>query len=328
MGTAASGSSRRSAVAVVTGLVMVFLFVWLFAAALHQPKPHDLPIGLVAPAAVATKIEAAMGKAAPGTFAVSSYAGKEEAVKAIEDRDVVGALVVGGPQPEILIAGGASEPTARAVEGALQALAKNMGQTPTVEDVRPLPESDPRGLVPFFLVLGVSVSAFIFQLSLGGGGRRRSTAWHCGLMTGFAVLDGLIASLAVSVALGFDSTYWGLAGVCMLLALAVAAATRACIELFGRAGTGVAGLIVILLGNASSGSIIGARFLPEPFRTLSPGLPAGAALEAVRSTLYFSGRGLGWSLAGLAFWVVGSWVILGCVEVVRRARARKVLAAA
>jgi hypothetical protein len=147
-------------------------------------------------------------------------------------------------------------------------------------------------------------------------------------MTGFAVLDGLIASLAVSVALGFDSTYWGLAGVCVLLALAVAAATRACIELFGRAGTGVAGLVVILLGNASSGSIIGARFLPEPFRTLSPGLPAGEALEAVRSTLYFSGRGLGWSLAGLAFWVVGSWVVLGSVEVVRRARERKALAAA
>ena len=129
----------------------------------------------------------------------------------------------------------------------------------------------------------------------------------------FSVLDGLIAALAVGVVLGFDSGYWALAGVCALLALAVSSATAASCELFGRAGIGVAGLVLILLGNASSGSVVGGAFLPQPFRWLSFGLPAGSGLDAVKSVLYFGGDGAGRRLGTLAVWVAGSLVVAACV---------------
>jgi ABC-type multidrug transport system permease subunit len=220
-----------------------------------------------------------------------------------------------------MVASAAGEASSEAISGALGAVAEALGRSPTVEDVQPLPASDSRGMVPFFLVLGVTVSAFLFQqLS-----RSQARTFHLGSavisMVVFAALDGLLAALAVGIVVGFDSSYWSLAGVCALLALAVAAATVAFFRLFGQAGVGLAGVIVVLLANASSGSVIGPHFLPQPFRWLSPVLPAGAGLEAARSALYFEGAGLGWPHAALALWVLGALVVLACLEL-RRTWAR------
>ncbi len=292
---------------------MGFLFVWLFAAALHQPQAHELPVGVVGPASVADTIAAALEAKAPGAFVISSLSCAAAARTAIHEREIAGALVVGSGRPLIMVASANGEATSNVISGALAAVVGALGQSAALEDVQSLPVSDSRGLVPFFLVLGVSVSAFIFQVV----SRLRSGPFHfTGGSTstvGFAILDGFLAALAVSVVLGFDESYWLLAGVCTLLALAVAAATAACYGLFGKAGVGVAGLVLILLGNASSGSVIGSAFLAQPFRSLSPVLPAGPGLEATRSTLYFEGAGLGWSLWTLALWIVGSFVVLACV---------------
>lgn len=296
---------------------MVFVFVWLFGAALHKPQAHELEIGVVGPAVAVQGVEAGLETNAPGSFVVSAYAAPDEARAAIRDREIVGAAVVGSGEPLIMVAGAAGQPTSNAVTGALTAMAQALGKTPTVEDVQPLPASDSRGLVPFFLVLGVSISAFLFQvLSRTTAGSFRLGSGMAALV-GFAVVDGFLAALAVAIVLGFDSSYWLLAGVCALLALAVAAATAACFGLFGRAGIGVAGVIVLLLANASSGSVLGSAFLPQPFRWLSPVLPAGAGLEAARSTLYFDGAGFGWSLGTLALWVAGALLVLACVAAVR-----------
>jgi len=312
------GNSRRAVVApLVISIGMVFLFVWLFGAALHDPKPHDLRVGVVGPATILPQLEAGLEANAPGAFALSSYSSADEARAAIGDREIVGAAVVGADDPLVMVASAAGQPAAGAISGALTGVAQALGKTAVVEDVQPLPGSDSRGLVPFFLVMGVSISAFIFQVltcTVSGPFRLRSGAVP---LVVFAVLAGLLAALAVGIVVGFDSGYWPLAGVCALLALAVASATAAFTSLFGRAGIAVAGIVLILLGNASSGSVIGSAFLPQPFRWLSPVLPAGAGLEAARSALYFEGAGLGWSLGALALWVAGSFVVLGGVAVVR-----------
>jgi hypothetical protein len=302
------------------GIVMVFFFVWLFAAALHQPKPHGLRVGFVGPATIGQRVAAGVEANAPGAFVLSDYSSEDKVRAAIQERDISGALVVGG-EPKILVASAGGQSASAAISGAFSEVARALGQSAAAEDVRPLPGSDSRGLVPFFLVLGVTVSAFIFYLNLfGSKGAPASPLPRIASLLAFSILDGLLAAVAVCTVLGFDSTFWSLAGVCMLLALAAGSATAACCSLFGKAGLGIAGLILILLGNASSGSVVGAAFLPQPFRWLSPVLPAGSGLEAVRSALYFGGSGAGWRLATLALWVVGSLVVFACVAVWRRAR--------
>jgi len=222
----------------------------------------------------------------------------------------VGALILGPSQPAVLVAGGAGEATSNAVRGALGGAVTAMGQTAKVEDVRPLPESDPHGVVPFFLVLGVSISALIYQILASFMVERASLGARVGAMVGFAVLDGLIAGVAVGLVLGFDASFWPLAVVCGALAFAIVAATAALQAAFGRPGIGISALFVVILGAATSGSIVGPDFLPDAFRSLSPVLPSGAALSAVRGALYFDAAGLASPLLVLSGWVVVSVAIV------------------
>ena len=304
---------RRMVGAMVVAVVMVFLFVWFFGAALHRPQPHDVPVGIVGPELLKERVVAGAQANAPGAFSFQSLSSAADARSAIEDRDVAGALIIGSGEPQILVAGAGGQAASGVISGTFVSMAKAFGQAPVVEDVQPLPESDTLGLVPFFLVLGVTVSAFVFQLLARE--QEKGPTLRAAIMSllVFAVVTGLVAGLAVGIGVGFAINYWALAGVCALLALAVAAATLACCRLFGRAGVGIAGLVIILLGNASSGSVIGSHFLPQPFRWLSPVLPAGSGLEAARSVLYFDGGGVGWRLVVLALWVAGAFAILAAL---------------
>lgn len=302
------------------GIAIVFFFVWLFGAALHQPAPHDLPVGFVGPDALLNRVVAGTEASAPGAFSFSTYPSEDDARSAILDRTISGALVVDQAQPaqpKVLVASAGGMSASSAISAAFTALVAASGQpgvSAVVEDMRALTASDSRGLVPFFLVLGVSLSAFIFVVLLRPRLTDLSLPGKIGALALYAVVCGLVASLAVSIVLGFDAKYWSVAGVCALLALAVATGTAACLSLFGRAGIGVAGLVLILLGNASSGSVVGSAFLPQPFRWLSPVLPVGPALESVRSVLYFDGAGSGWWLWTLAIWAAVSLVIVACAH--------------
>jgi len=315
-------SRWRGALApVCVGIVIAFFFVWLFAAALHNPTPHDLSVGFVGPAAAQQQVLAGAEAHSPGVFSFSTYASEDEARAAILDREIAGALVLGLGKASVLVASAGGQPAATMISAAFTAMVTASGQpglSATVEDVQPLPASDSRGLVEFFLVMGVSISAFVFALLLRPQRSRLPLLGKIGLLLAFAIVAGLVASLAVSIVVGFNTTYWSVAGVCALLALAVAAGSDAFMALFGRPGVGVAGLVLLLLGNASSGSVVGSAFLSQPFRWLSPGLPGGPALDSVRSVLYFDGAGAAWWLGTLAIWAAVSLVVVGCAHVCTR----------
>jgi len=318
MGT--SFARGRAVAPIVIGLVLAAWFVWLFAAALHLPQAHDLPVALVAPDAVAAQVAAGLEQQAPGAFAVTTYGSESDARAAIADRDEVGALVAGANGATILVASGASESAAGAVAGAFSALAGALQLTPTIEDVAPLPAGDPHGTVPFFLVLGVSLSALIYAIlarAVGATGERPALGRRLVSLLTFAVLDGLVAAGAVGLVLGFDEGFWLLAGMCAVLALAVASATAALQELAGTAGSGLSALFVVILGVACSGAMAGPWFLPDGFRALAPILPPGVALAAVRGTLYFDGAALALPLLALASWAVISLAIVVGVDLRR-----------
>jgi hypothetical protein len=322
MGT--SLSRGRAGAPIVIGLVLAAWFIWLFAAALHLPQAHELPVALVAPDAVAAKVTAGLEQQAPGAFSVTSYGAESEARAAIADRGEVGAFVAGANGATILVASGASEATAAAVAGAFTAVAGAMQLAPTIEDVVPLPADDPHGTVPFFLVLGVSLSALIYAViayASGATGSLPGLGERLASLVAFAVLDGLVAAAAVGLVLGFDENTWLLAAVCAVLALAVASATAALQELAGTAGSGLAALFVVILGAACSGAMAGPWFLPDGFRALAPILPPGVGLAAARSTLYFDGAALGVPLVTLAAWAA---VALGIVVAVDLWRHRPV----
>jgi hypothetical protein len=296
---------RATAPPIIVGIVLAGLFAWLFAAAFHQPQAHGLAVGLVAPDQAATAITAGLEQNAPGAFSVSRYESADEAHAAIDDRSIVGAYVLApDAPPEILVASANGQASAGAVSGAFAAIAQASGQAPLVTDVRPLPTSDPQGIVPFFLILAVSLAGLLYAILASLTPVTLSPSVRLTAMAVFAVLAGLTAAAAVGLVLAFDTWYWMLALVCIGVAWAVAATTTALAALFGRAGFGLSAILVVLLGAASSGGMVGSAFLPDVFRELAAVMPAGVGLFAARSALYFDGAALLLPILILALWIL------------------------
>ncbi len=303
-------SARKLVAPVLAGAVAGTLILWALAAALHAPAPHSLPVALVGPDKAVTTISSQLDQRQPGAFSVVRYETSDAARAAVDNRDVAGAVVVGQGTLDIIVASGNGTASAGAISGAFGAIAQAMGAKTTITDVHPLPAADPIGIVPFFLVLAVSLSGLIYGLiALLMGGNSRIGA-RLAAMIVFAIASGLLAAATVGFVTTFDSSLWALAGVCMLLALSVAVTTTALQRLIGLAGTGLSALIVVILGMATSGGMAGPSFLTDGFREAAGILPPSAALSAARSALYFSGSGLLVPCLVLAAWIIVAGAVL------------------
>ena len=305
---------RVTVAPIVIGLMIAGLYVWLFAAAFSQPQPHALPVGVVGPEPAVAAITAGLDKNAPGAFSVTTYESADAARAAIDDRTIAGAYIAGPGAPQILVASGNSAASAGAISGAFGAIAKATGAVPTVTDIHPLTSTDPQGVVPFFLILGVSQTGLLYQMITGFMPFRPSRRVRLAAMTVFAIVAGLTAACAYGLVLGFSSSFWLLALTCIGVAWAVAAPTAALQSMFGLPGVGLAALFFMMLGGSSSGGMTGAPFAPDGFRQLAAIMPNGVGLFSVRSALYFDGAAMLVPLLILAAWIVGGLVVMGAVE--------------
>ena len=91
----------------------------------------------------------------------------------------------------------------------------------------------------------------------------------------------------------------------MLTTAAAGIVTTALQAAFGILGTGVAILLFVVLGNPSSGGPFPPELLPEPWQTIGPYLPTGAATSAIRDIAYFPDAPLAKPFLVLGAWIVG-----------------------
>ena len=121
--------SRALAGFIVASAAFGAIFITLTLSGFHEPTPHDLPVGIVGPAAVTTQVEHALDRAAPGAFRFSGYPSAARATTAIAQRDVDGALVASGPNLRLLVAQAGGNASMNALTGAFTALAQRSGVT-------------------------------------------------------------------------------------------------------------------------------------------------------------------------------------------------------
>jgi hypothetical protein len=107
----------------------------------------------------------------------------------------------------------------------------------------------------------------------------------------------------------------GLVG--MLAVLAAGTVTIALQAALGVMGTGVAILIFVVAGNPSSGGPFPSELLPEPWQTIGPYIPTGAATTAIRDVAYFPDAPL-----AMPFAVLGAWLAAGVLGALLLARGR------
>jgi hypothetical protein len=303
---------------VAAGLLVLLALIGLIGSAIRDPKPHDIPVGLVGPAAATDQLAAAFGAKAPGTFLFTSYGSEDAARIALDDRSVDGALVL-GQAPRLIIAGAAGDTVAAVMTAAFGKVVSAQGASLTVETVHPFAAGDAHGLILFFVVVAMLISTLVVQALLGTGRKAAGLVTRLGVAVVYALIAAPVAMGAAAwLANGYGSGFWAATALVALASAAVGAVVAGSVRLLGVPGLGLSALVVVLLGLVSSGGPVGSQMLPDFYRWLAPWMPAGQLYASLRDALFFDGMGLGQPVLGLAAWLAGGLLLLVLAEVVVR----------
>jgi hypothetical protein len=305
---ALSPESRKLVITLAGVLAVVFIFVSSNVAANHEPKPHDLPVGVVGPPRLVSATARQLDRRAPGAFQILGYGSPAAARTAILHRSVYGAFDPGRP-PSLLIADAASLPVATLLQETFTAAARAHGAPLIVHDLVPLPPTDPNGGTAFSATLSLIIAGVLGSSMLYVVTRGRALAVHLSAVIALGIGAGLLTAVATNVVVGaFAGHFLAIWGVATLFVLALALPIAFFQRLLGLAGTGVGLLAFIVVGDPSSGGATAPQLLPDPWRAISQALPPGAAATAMRDVVYFDGYG-----ATRALIVLGCYAALGAI---------------
>jgi hypothetical protein len=304
---------------IVAGLVVLVTLLLVVGAAIRDPRPHDIPVGLSGPPTALDPIVAGFDQNAPGAFALTTYASEADALAAIDDREIVGALIVGQAGPRMVIAGGAGDAVTGAVSGAFTAAFAVQGIDLSISTVHALPIGDAHGIVLFFLVLAIAIGSIVAGAATTLTGSGRGWGEQALVLASYAVAAGIVGVVTAAwLAGGYGNGVWAAMAIATLLALAVSLVVGAAGRWLGAAGVALAAAVVVLLGLVSSGGPLGSAFLPDAYRAIAPWLPVAPAVDAMRSALAFDSVGLLAPTAVLLGWATIGLVGLAAVDLARR----------
>jgi hypothetical protein len=296
---------RMHLAVILANAAFAAIFVTIALSGFHQPVPHDVPVGIVAPAPVAHEIEANVDAHMPGGFDLRSLPGEPQARAAIEHRQVDGALVMSSRGLDLLTAeAGGTAPT-QTITTAFTAVAVKTGRPLTTIDVVPPMRDDSQALSSFFVILCVLFPSLATGVAAGHALRRAGLASRIGVLVAVAGVAGLAAA-GIADGISGLGNYWAIAGIVALFSLAISATTAA----LGQIKPHLAALSVLafLISGipVSGGPPNLAAFAPSFLRSLHSGLPLGVAVDAIRNTVYFHAADTTGHL-----WVLTAYVAVG-----------------
>jgi hypothetical protein len=301
-------------VAVAVGALLVVVYLAAFPTA----EPHDLPVAVVGPVTGVAELERALDRDAPGALRLGELPTADAAERAVTSGAAYGALVLGGPSPQLLVAGAHGSPVTQDLTDILGPVA---GGQLTVTDVAPLAAGDARGRAIDHTAFGVVLGGFLFGITSYQVAPKLGLRLRLLSAAGFAAAAGLVGALLSVVA--FDAVparFWTVAGLVTLLALACGAAAALALRLMGAAGTFVATAVLLTAGAATSTGSYPAEYLPGWLEPLAHVLPPGVAVQALRGATYLTGDGVARAVVVLALWSVVPFLVIAAVDAAARRR--------
>jgi hypothetical protein len=314
----------RVHLAVVAGNVaFAAIFVAVALSGFHQPRPHGVPVGIVAPGPVTRTVQRDLAQHVRGGFDLTSLASEHRARLAIEHRTVDGAFIV-SPQGATLLTAeaGGTAPT-QAITQAFTAVAANTGRPLSTIDVAPPLPGDSQGLSSFFVIMCVLFPSLATGVAAGHALRGAAPASRVAVLLSVAAVAGL-ASAGIADGISGLGHYWLIAGIVALFSLAISAPTAAVGQI--RPHLAAACILAFLIVGipVSGGPPDLAAFGPSFLRSLHSGLPLGVAVDAIRNTVYFNANDTTGHLWTLAAYAIGGLVALGLlITVTRRAAGQR-----
>jgi nucleotide-binding universal stress UspA family protein len=301
----------------VASAAFAAIFVAVTVSAFHKPTPHDLPFGIVGSAAVASQVEHTVDRAAPGAFGWRSYPTEVSARTGIARREVDGALVTSGGNPQLLIAQAGGTGPAQFLTQAFGTAAARSGGHLIVSDVVPALASDSQALSSWFICLGVLIPSLAAGSASAMVFRRVRPALSVAAPVAVAIVIGVVAA-AIADGIAGLGNYAAIAGIVALFSLAVAGVTAALARIWPPL-TALAVLAFIVFGIPVSGGPANlGSFGPGFVRVLNPALPLGVAASAVRNVVYFGGND-----TGPRVWILAAWALAGIAALILRTTLRR-----
>jgi hypothetical protein len=294
---------RHATLILVAGVALAASFVGAF----HDPRPHEMPVGVVAPAAQVTRLQAATDAHDPGALSLRPYRNEATAAAAIRDRTLDGAVVLAPGHARVLVASAGGSQTVLTMQ---RAFSPTSLRTPVAtQDLAPLPVSDRAGLGPFFFVVTLVIPSLLIGIAMTVIVKGLPVRDRLAGAAAFAIVLGFVDAAVSNVAFGsLGGGYLQLAGLGMLISFVAASVTVGLGQLLGPLGVALAAIGLLIVGVPASGAAVGPAFVPSFFAVLHPILPMGQGLDAVRNAAYFSWHAT-WGKLGL----LGGWALLGIV---------------
>ncbi|WP_218617279.1 ABC transporter permease [Cryptosporangium aurantiacum] len=334
--TSARQFRRIAAAVALVGVVVQLVLTSYYLGMAHAPKPHHLPVGLIATDAQAAELQQELNGG--GSYRVTRYDAAADLITATERRDVYGGLDLSGATPHLYLATAAGPSAATTLKttytavlqkqtaAAVAKLAAAGDTVPlatvetltnpgTITDVVPLPADDRNGGSLGMLVQALALGGTVASLGLGRLIPRARRSWRRGVghlttLVVYALASAAIVLWSMSwfgVGADADSAtlFWGFS----LVSLAITGSTAGLVALIGPAGA-AAGFLYFTIGTVISGASIPPEFLPTWGRILGQALPTGAGTQYVRDSLYFPDAPLGGPLL-----ILGLYAGLGALAV-------------
>ncbi|MBB4716240.1 hypothetical protein BJ965_006122 [Streptomyces luteogriseus] len=316
----------RATLLIVGVIALQLLFIASYVGALHDPKPKDVPFGLVAPQAAAAQAVTRLERLPGSPLDPRALPDEATARTQLTQRDIDAALIIDprGRTDTLLVASGSGRVLSTTLTALVTTLEKSERRTIRTIDVIPSASHDPNGLSSFYLVIGWCVGGYLgaAALAISAGAKPSNptrAAIRLAVMALVAIAGGLGGALITGPILdalpGSTAALWGLG---TLIIFAVGAATLALQGVFGTIGIGLVILLVVILGNPSAGGALPPPLLPPFWKAIGPALPPGAGTWSARSIAYFDNNAMTGPLLVLAAWAAAGTAITMAAARVRK----------
>jgi hypothetical protein len=281
--------------AVVGTIVGMLLLSIIVLNVYHSPQPHNLPVAVVGTGPVAAGLAKKLD--ATPQLAVRLVANGPAARTLIEQRKIYGAFAPLTKTGVVLVASAASQPVAGVLPQIFAPVSQQLGITPVVKDIAPLPSADSAGASSYFLALVALIfsglAGWFFESKMPSIRRGwKETLVRILVIAVLAALAGLVMAaytnyLGIFKGHMLDTT---LALALTTFAVTTIASTYTSV-LGGPAGLGLGLSVFVLIGVlVASGESSAPQFLPAAWREIGGLLPPRSTVELIKNYAYFGGR--------------------------------------
>ncbi|MDT0308996.1 ABC transporter permease [Streptomyces sp. DSM 44917] len=277
--------------AVVVALIVAAaagLFAGSYTYAVKSPTPHRVPVAAVGEGTgpFLRTLHQRLG----AELVVHRYARRPQAVDAVEAQRVFAIVRERGDRVDLDLASAAGASVAELLRSDARAAARALGADLRVRDLKPLEPGDPRGLSLFYITIAAVIVGFLgaVQLAANAPGLRRGERVACtaayaalGALAIVAAVDWVLDAVRLPLPLS-----WGILALTMFTSGMVFTMFNA---LVGRWAILPTWVLMVMLGNPSSGGAVSWPLLPSFLGTIGRWLPPGASVNAQHTAVYFGG---------------------------------------